>query len=324
MAVKIYVDGNSGTTGLKIHERLTGRADVELLTLPEELRKDPSAKKEVYAAADAVFFCLPDAASREAAALVEELPERSRPRILDTSTAHRTDSGWVYGFPELSPEQRRQVSDSPRTAVPGCHASGYIALTRPLVDAGLLDPAAQLSCFSLTGYSGGGKKMIAAYESADRPVEFSSPRMYALGQTHKHLPEMTAISRMSAPPVFCPTVGDFYSGMLVSVPLPRAALRRGSIEDVKAVYRALYRTPVVSFWEDTADENGFLAAGALSGRDEMRVAVYGQEDRILLTAVYDNLGKGASGAAVQCFNLMFGLPETTGLSLTGEILPTKG
>ncbi|MBR5426817.1 MAG: N-acetyl-gamma-glutamyl-phosphate reductase [Clostridia bacterium] len=312
--MKLFIDGSAGTTGLRIRERLNARPEFELLTLPDEKRKDPAAKKEIYAAADFVITCLPDAAAIEAADLAEEVRETHPVRLLDTSTAHRTSPGWAYGFPELSEGMRADVRAADRLAVPGCHASGFIALVRPLVKNGLISPETALSCFSLTGYSGGGNKMIAEYENDSRSPLFDAPRQYAMGQSHKHLKEMVGVSGMKTVPVFCPVVGDFYSGMQVSVPLFKKDLLKGGVEDIKEIYRSLYASDVVSFREE-AGEDGFLAANALSGKDSMMISVAGNEERILLLAVYDNLGKGASGAAVQCLNLMCGFDETLGLEL---------
>jgi len=305
----VFIDGSAGTTGLRIHDRLAARRDISLLTLPEENRKDPEARREALNAADAVFLCLPDDAAREAVSMIEN----DRTVVLDTSTAHRTDPGFAYGFPELSSSFAEKIRQSRRIAVPGCHASGFIALMRPLLDGGLLDADVPVACHSLTGYSGGGKKMIAAYESPERSVLLGAPRQYALGQTHKHLKEMKAVTGLSRAPLFSPIVADFYSGMLVTVPLYVSDLK-GSVEDVKNVYRSLYKGPVVTFREGM-DEEGFLSAAALSGKDSMEVAVFGCEERIILCARYDNLGKGASGAAVQCLNLVMGVPEETGLQL---------
>lgn len=312
--MKLFIDGSAGTTGLRIRERLSGRSEFELLSLPDELRKDPAAKKEIYSAADIVITCLPDAAAIEAAELADEVSKSRALRLLDTSTAHRTSPGWAYGFPELSEGMRRDVEHARRLAVPGCHASGFIALVRPLVKNGVISPETALSCFSLTGYSGGGNKMIAEYESPERSDLLDSPRQYALGQSHKHLKEMLGITGLSTAPAFCPIVGDFYSGMEVTVPLFKKDLLRGGADDIRDIYRALYTGPVVSYRDETA-EGGFLAANMMQGKDSMLVSVAGNEDRILLTAVYDNLGKGASGAAVQCLNLMCGLDGTAGLQL---------
>ena len=313
MSVKVYIDGNSGTTGLRIHTRLSAREDFTFLTLPDALRKDPEAKKNIYSEADIVFLCLPDAAAVEAAALADTIRRQHALRLIDTSTAHRTSKGWQYGFPELSSAFHRGIETAANVAVPGCHASGFIALIKPLVDAGILSEETALSCFSLTGYSGGGKQMIAAYENDTRSALLSAPRQYGLAQTHKHLKEMQGITRLSSAPAFCPIVGDFYSGMQVTVPLFKKDLRKGDIQAVKEVYRSIYNGAVVQYAEDITDGNGFISAAVMQDRDSMRISVLGNEDRLLLTAVYDNLGKGASGAAIQCLNLMCGLDETAGL-----------
>ena len=300
---KIFIDGSAGTTGLRIRERLEQRTELELLSLPEALRKDSKAREEIINKADIAFFCLPDAAAAEAATLVH-----GNTAVIDTSTAHRTAEGWVYGFPELH-GLREKISRSKRIANPGCHASGFISLTEPLVQEGLISLDTLLSCFSVTGYSGGGKKMIADYESDSRAEELDSPRQYGLTQQHKHLAEMTKIPGLKTAPIFCPIVADYYSGMAVTVPLFRKDLR-GSVEDIKAVYRACYHSAIVHYEEY---EDGMIAGNALSGRDDMRITVAGNEDRILLISVFDNLGKGASGAAIQNMNILLGLDETTGL-----------
>ena len=305
---KVFIDGSAGTTGLRIRQRLAGRSELTLLTLPEELRKDPAARKEAMNSADIVFLCLPDAAATEAVSLVEN----PRTCVIDTSTAHRTDPGWVYGFPELVGKDR--VAASNRIANPGCHASGFIALVKPLTDAGLIDKGAALSCFSLTGYSGGGKSMIAQYEAPDRDPLLGAPRQYALGQQHKHLKEMVLLCSLEKAPVFCPIVADFYSGMEVTVPLFAGDLK-GSPEDIKNAYKAAYTGPLVHF-DEGCDEGGFLSAAAYSGFDDMEISVSGSGERILLTARFDNLGKGASGAAIQNMNIRLGLAETAGLSLS--------
>ena len=300
---KIFIDGSAGTTGLRIRERLEQRTELELLSLPEALRKDSKAREEIINEADIAFFCLPDAAAAEAATLVH-----GNTAVIDTSTAHRTAEGWVYGFPELH-GLREKISRSKRIANPGCHASGFISLTEPLVQEGLISPDTLLSCFSVTGYSGGGKKMIADYESDSRAEELDSPRQYGLTQQHKHLAEMTKIPGLKTSPIFCPIVADYYSGMAVTVPLFRKDLR-GSVEDIKAVYRACYHSAIVHYEEY---EDGMIAGNALSGRDDMRITVAGNEERILLISVFDNLGKGASGAAIQNMNILLGLDETAGL-----------
>ncbi len=303
--MKVFIDGSSGTTGLRIHERIQNRPDVSLLTLCEADRKNPSCRKEMLNAADVVFLCLPDDAAREAA----EWVENPHTVVLDTSTAHRTAPGWVYGFPELSPEQHEMIRTSGRIAVPGCHASGFIALTYPLVKAGLIAKDAQLVCTSLTGYSGGGKKMIAQYRDQDRSPLLDAPRQYALGQSHKHLKEMKAVTELMHEPVFCPIVADFYSGMQVTVPLFDA-----DPAAIRETYAALYNTDVVRY-ADAVDEGGFLSAATMSGKDGMRIAVAGNAERTLLLAVYDNLGKGASGAAIECMNIACGCEDTLGLEL---------
>ena len=306
---KVFIDGSAGTTGLRIHDRLQAREDLELLTLPEERRKDPQYRLEAMQQADVVFLCLPDAAAIEAEALIGQVEAV----VLDTSTAHRTAEGWCYGFPELSEARREAIVRSKRIAVPGCHASGFIALVWPLVEAGILGADALLTCHSLTGYSGGGKSMIADYGREDRSPLLDSPRQYGLTQQHKHLKEMRHITGLSEFPIFCPIVADFYSGMEVTVPLFRSQLRNGAGPDeIRAVYAKKYKGPILSYRE-TLEEGGFLASNLFTGKDCMAVSVSGNEERILLTAVYDNLGKGASGAAIQNMNLVLGVDETCGL-----------
>lgn len=306
---KVFIDGSAGTTGLRIHDRLSAREDLEILTLPEDQRKDPGKRLEAMKEADVIFLCLPDAAAIEAEKLIHETDAV----VLDTSTAHRTAEGWCYGFPELSRERESSIAHSKRIAVPGCHASGFIALVYPLVEAGLLGKETLLTCHSLTGYSGGGKSMIADYQSKERSALLESPRQYALGQQHKHLKEMRHITGLAEYPIFCPIVADFYSGMEVTVPLFRAQLRPGTgPEEIREVYRRKYTGPILRY-QDELETGGFLAAGLLTGKDSMAVSVSGNDDRILLTAVYDNLGKGASGAAIQNMNLILGIDETCGL-----------
>lgn len=306
---KIFIDGSAGTTGLRIRERLEARADVELLTLPEELRKDAAARAKMLNAADVVFLCLPDDAAREAVSMIEN----DTTVVLDTSTAHRTSDGWCYGFPELSAAQEQKVREAKRIAVPGCHASGFIALVYPLIKEGILPADVLLTCTSLTGYSGGGKKMIAQYEDGARDVLLGAPRQYGITQQHKHLKEMKAITGMCNAPAFLPIVADFYSGMEVTVPLFLSQLVPGkTVADIKAVYESRYTTPLLRYVE-SADEEGFLSAAALSGKDSMQVSVHGNDERILLVARYDNLGKGASGAALECMNMVLGTDVYEGL-----------
>lgn len=305
--IKVFVDGREGTTGLRISERLESRDDVSLILLPDEVRKQPDARKEAIFSSDVTFLCLPDDAARESVALAEG----SDTVIIDASTAHRTLPGWEYGFPELGGGRAERIAASKRIAVPGCHASGFIALVQPLVERGLLLRDARLACFSLTGYSGGGKKMIADYAARER--ELAAPRQYGIAQQHKHLKEMKAVTGMDFAPVFCPVVGDFYSGMEVTVPVFGADVK-GGIAAVREVYRELYGGDIVFFKED-CDEDGFLSSGAYEGRDCMEISLHGNEERAVLVARYDNLGKGASGAAVECMNLALGLPPETGLVL---------
>ena len=305
---KIFIDGSAGTTGLRIADRLADRRDITLVKLPEELRKDASARRDAICSADIAFLCLPDDAAREAVALAGDADVK----IIDTSTAHRTHPDWAYGFPELT-GCREAIQNSKRISNPGCHASGFVALVRPLVEKGILPQDALLTCFSLTGYSGGGKKMIAEYESADRDPLLNAPRQYALTQQHKHLKEMAQRSLMDNVPVFCPIVADFYSGMEVTVSLFARDIQ-GSMEDIRQLYADYYRTGLVKYC-DCADSDGLLSAAAYTGRDDMQVGVYGNEERILLISRFDNLGKGASGAAIQNMNILMGLPEDTGLNV---------
>ena len=305
----VFIDGSAGTTGLRINERLASREDIRLISLPEEARKDAKARKDAINSSDIVFLCLPDDAAREAVAMCEN-PDTV---ILDASCAHRTDARFVYGFPELSDEQEEKLKSARRIAVPGCHASGFIALVYPLVRAGVLPANTQLCCFSLTGYSGGGKKMIAEYESSQRSPLLDAPRQYGLTQQHKHLKEMRAVTGLLHEPAFCPVVADFYSGMEVTVPLFASQLGC-SAADVREIYRERYSGGLVRYVQTTG-EDGFASAAALSGKDGMQVSVSGNDERILLIARYDNLGKGASGAAVECMNLVLGVEKETGLQL---------
>ena len=337
---KVFVDGSAGTTGLRIRERLAGRRDVETVVLPEELRKNPSARRDAMNSADVVFLCLPDAAAVEAAAMVDS-PETV---VIDTSTAHRTADGWEYGFPELA-GRRERIARSKRIANPGCHASGFIALVEPLVRAALLPRDARLCAFSLTGYSGGGKKMIAEYESgkveewkSGKVEEWKSGkvedwrsgkaregdlllggRQYALGQAHKHLPEMEKVCGLDHAPCFSPVVVPHFSGMEVTVQLFAEQLapqcRGQALARLRETYRDCYSgNGLVRFVEDpSAAEGGFLSSAALSGRDSMEVSAFGGDERVVLVARFDNLGKGASGAAVQNMHLALGCAEDEGL-----------
>ena len=302
----VFIDGSAGTTGLRIRDRLADRKDLRLMILPEDLRKDPSARADALNSADISFLCLPDTASIEAVSFVTD----PHGVIIDTSTAHRTAEGWIYGMPELS-GHREKIALAKRIANPGCHATGFIALIAPLVENGLLSSDVRLSAFSLTGYSGGGKKMIAEYEAPDTDPLYRAPRQYGLGQTHKHLPEMSVVCGLQHAPVFCPIVAPYYAGMEVTVPLTPADTS-ASPEEIRKVYRDYYHSGLIRFAE-APDENGFLSAGAMAGRDSLEVSVFGNGERILLISRFDNLGKGASGAAIQNMNIALGLDEAEGL-----------
>ena len=306
---KIFIDGKAGTTGLRIYERLGGRADIEMITLPEAYRKDENARRDALNRADVAFLCLPDAAAKEAVSMVEN----PNTVVIDTSTAHRTNPEFTYGFPELSPMFEEKIKNSKRIAVPGCHASGFIALVYPLIEQGVLSPKAKLTCHSVTGYSGGGKKMIEEYEAEDRDFLLGAPRQYGLTQEHKHLKEMKAVTGLESAPIFCPIVSDFYSGMVVTVPLFKEDICI-SAKELASLYRERYCGPIVSY-TDNISENGFISGAGLSGKDSMQISVLGNDDRILLVARYDNLGKGASGAAVENLNIVLGLDKTLGLEL---------
>ena len=306
---KIFIDGSSGTTGLRLRERLAGRGDIELITLPDSLRKDTGARKSALNEADIVFLCLPDDAAREAVSMIEN-PDTA---VIDTATAHRTNDLWTYGFPEITGAEK--IRASKRIANPGCHASGFIALVAPLIREGLLKADVKLSAFSLTGYTGGGKKMIAEYENKPLAL-FDAPRQYALGQTHKHIPEMQKVCGLSRAPCFCPVVADFPCGMEVTIPLFADDVK-GTVKEIADVYRGFYTGRLVSF--NDADEQGFLSAGAYSGFDNMGISVYGNEERLILVSRFDNLGKGASGAAIQNMNILLGDTETKGLTLKEKL-----
>lgn len=309
---KVFVDGAAGTTGLRIQERLAQQKDILVLSLPEAQRKDLNARAEMATKADVSILCLPDDASKELCSLLEG----SSARICDTSTAYRTQ--WVYGFAELA-GRRAAIASASRVAVPGCHASGFLALTAPLVERGAISASTQLACHSVTGYSGGGKSMISDYTSPTRPNDYSSPRAYGLGLYHKHLPEMTKISGLQNAPVFCPIVADYYAGMLVSVPLPTSALLTPykTPNDIANLFAGYYANEPLIKLNPAAQggTQGFLAANLLQGLDYMELFVFGNEEQILLCALFDNLGKGSSGAALQCMNLMLGRLETAGLAL---------
>ncbi len=305
---KVFIDGSAGTTGLRIYERLGCRDDLELIILPDEIRKDANARYEALKESDIAFLCLPDNAAIEAADMAKDLSTV----IIDTSTAHRTQDSWAYGFPEIK-DFREKIKNSKRIANPGCHASGFIALTEPLVSAGIIKNDISLSCFSLTGYSGGGKKMIADYENEEMKAELNAPRLYGISQSHKHLPEIVKVCDIKNAPVFCPIVSSYYAGMEVVIPIAKSQIK-GSLDNIKEIYKGYYTGSIVKYVED-ADESGFVTAGKFAMRDDMEISVFGNEDRFTLVARYDNLGKGASGAAIQNMNIVLGLDEATGLNI---------
>lgn len=311
MGYKIFIDGQEGTTGLKIRKRLQERKDLELLLIAEEDRKELEARLDLIRRADISFLCLPDAVSKEIAGLAPH-----GQRILDTSTAHRIDQNWVYGFPELTPIQSERIGNSDRVAVPGCHATGFIALVKPLTALNIIDKDYPLACHSITGYSGGGKKMIAQYEENGRDHSLKGPRQYGLFQNHKHLPEMQVMTEIGSPPAFHPIVADYYSGMLVTVPLfTRLMKKKRSPSELREEFEEYYQgRPLIRVRKfDQKPADGFMNAGALADTDMLEIHIMGNEEQITLMARYDNLGKGASGAAIQCMNIMLGLPEETGL-----------
>ena len=308
---KIFIDGKAGTTGLRIYERLESRNDIEIILLSDDERKDPAARKRALNECDIAFLCLPDDAARESVSMIEN----DKVVVIDTSTAHRTLDGWCYGFPELSAELDEKLKHAKRIAVPGCHASGFIALVKPLIDAGFISSEELLTCHSITGYSGGGKKMIADYADADRDGLLDAPRQYGITQSHKHLKEMQAITGLKNAPIFCPIVSDFYSGMMVTVPIFASQLKNGkSIDDIKHLFADKYTSEIVKY-EEALDDAGFISAAKLKDSDAMRVTVAGNSDRILLVAVYNNLGKGASGAAIECMNVVLEQDKTLALDI---------
>lgn len=314
MSVKVYIDGQEGTTGLKILERFEGRNDIELLRISEDKRKDSAERARLINMSDYTFLCLPDDAAREAVSFAEN----DHVRIIDASTAHRTNPAWAYGFPELSPEHREKIRTSNRVAVPGCYASGFASVVYPLVSNGIIPADFPVFAYATSGYSGAGKKAIAVYESDDKPFEFNSPRQYALSQQHKHLPEMQAVSGLTYKPMFNPMVCDYFSGMVVSVPLQTRMLPKAvTAQEVHKMYEKHYAganmVEVMPLMSADEQKSFFLASNTLSGKNKLQVFVFGNDEQMLLCARLDNLGKGASGAAVQCLNIMMGIDETTGL-----------
>ncbi len=308
--IKVFIDGKEGTTGLKIFERLALRDDIEVIQIDEEKRKDPVERAKCINSSDITFLCLPDQAAIEAVGLCTN----PNVKIIDASTAHRTNPDWAYGFPELSQSHRKGVENGKRVAVPGCHASGFLSIVYPLVQSGILPKDYPVVSHSISGYSGAGKKGIAQYEDPDRDVEFDSPRQYALSQNHKHLPEMKYVSGLSDKPLFNPIVADYFSGMEVSVPLKVSLLNGVSgAEDIYNALKKHYDGQKMITVQNCLGENavGFLPANLMSGKNTMVISVHGNDERVVVTSVFDNLGKGASGAAVQCMNIMLGLDETS-------------
>ena len=315
MKTKIFIDGSEGTTGLRIYERFEGRDDVELLKISSELRKDVNERKRLINESDITFLCLPDVAARESVSLVEN----DHVRIIDTSTAHRTEEGWAYGFAELSHAHRDAIKNGKRIAVPGCYATGFISLVYPMIAKEIMPADYPVSAFGLSGYSGAGKKVIAAYEADERPVDFDAPREYALTQQHKHLKEMQKITGLAKTPLFSPIICDYYSGMVMSVPLYTDMLNgTQTVESVHKMFSEFYageKFIKVMPLDAEAGEGNMLAGNACSGWDGLRIFITGNEERIVLSSQFDNLGKGASGAAIQCLNIMLGCEEDKGLQL---------
>ena len=312
---KIFIDGSEGTTGLRIYERFEGRDDIELIRIAPELRKDVNERKRLINESDITFLCLPDDAARESVSLVE----KENVKILDTSTAHRTQEGWAYGFPELSKAHRQKIKEGKRIAVPGCYATGFITGIYPLIEGEILPKDYPVSAFALSGYSGAGKKTIAVYEADKRDKELDAPREYALTQNHKHLKEMQKITGLSKAPLFSPIICDYYSGMLLTTPFYTDMLNGAKTpekihEYLTGYYAGKKFVKVMPFGKE-ADYNGFLAGNACAGWDGIEIYVTGNEDRVLVSTRFDNLGKGASGAAIQCLNIMIGCEEDKGLNL---------
>ena len=303
---KVFIDGSAGTTGLRIYERLADRKDLELLILTGENRKNNDARRQMLALADIAFLCLPDQAAREAVSFIEN----DHVAVIDTSTAHRTNDDWAYGFAELSPAHREAIRNSKRIANPGCHASGFIAGCYPLVAHGIVPADFPLTAYSLTGYSGGGKALIAEYEAADRDVRHESHRIYGTTLQHKHLPEMQKLCGLKHPPVFSPILGDFYAGMATSILLPGF--------DAQKVWECLadhYAGEKIVTVAPFGGDEGLVYASTYAGKDTMRIQVSGHSEQAMVTTMFDNLGKGASGAAIQNMNILLGVEETTGLNV---------
>ena len=313
MKYKVFIDGSVGTTGLRIYERLGNRNDIEIVSIDEIDRKDPLKRAEKINNADISFLCLPDKAVHEVIKYVDESA-----KVIDTSTAHRINSSWVYGMPELNSNQRDKIKNSNKVSVPGCHATGFISLVAPLIQNNIADANYPFSAHSITGYSGGGKQTIALYDENKNNAEYLSPRQYALGQTHKHLPEMKTHCALNYNPVFNPIISNFYNGMVVTVPIVTRLLTNPntSAEQIAQMYKEHYKNQnLVTVYNATEmPENGFLPANKLANKDNLEIFTFGTSEHIVVCARFDNLGKGASGTAIQCMNIMLGLDETTGLN----------
>jgi N-acetyl-gamma-glutamyl-phosphate reductase len=314
MKKTVFVDGQHGTTGLKIRERLSGRKDIEVIEIPKDKRKDPATRKKLINEADIVFLCLPDESARESVSMITN----DTVRVIDGSTAHRVTQGWVYGLPELKKGQRALIKKSARVSVPGCHATGFILLVYPLVAQGIIMPDYPVSCHAVAGYSGGGRVMIADYESPNAPEYIKDPRPYALTLNHKHVPEMTKYAGLVRPPIFAPTVVNVYNGEIISVPLivsyMKKQLAAANVRELLAEYYAGERfVKVMPYPADDFLKNGYLTFTDCNGTNNLEIFIFGGKDRILLAARFDNLGKGASGAAIQNMNIMLDIEESTGL-----------
>lgn len=309
---KIFIDGSQGTTGLKIFNRFENRQDIEILHIDEDKRKDKAERAKMINESDVTFLCLPDEASIEAVSLVEN----DKVKIIDTSTAHRTNPSWAYGFAELDDCFREKIATSNRIAVPGCYASGFNSIVYPLVKSGLMSASYPITCYAMSGYTGAGKKGIAQYEDKNRDIELSSPRQYALSQEHKHLKEMKAISGLERVPFFAPHICDYPCGMVVSIPIFTDLLeKKVSKADIQKLFAEHYTNKPFIKVRELGYTNGMIASNTFSGRDDMEIEINGNNDRIVITSRFDNLGKGASGAAIQCLNIALGIDEKTGLNL---------
>lgn len=309
---KIFIDGREGTTGLRIFDRISAREDIELIVLSEELRKDSAARREALNASDISFLCLPDVASIEAVSMIEN----THTKIIDTSTAHRTNAEWTYGFPEMGAMQAAAITKSTRVANPGCYATGFISIVKPLIELGFLAPDSYVTAHALSGYSGAGKKAIAQYDDENRASDLSSPRHYALGLTHKHIPEMMAMTGLARAPIFSPMICDYYCGMTVTVPLFCDMLGGASVSTIRAAFEKFYAgQKFIRVASESEPSDGFLASNVMGGRDSLEIFVSGNDNQIVISSRFDNLGKGASGAAIQCMNLMLGCDPSLGLDL---------